>query len=75
MKTARELPSAKRLRPAWSTCRAPGASLDNSGRFTAGDFDTLPDWSEPEAAAALGTAVSERSGEVLRNIETTILKP
>ena len=46
--------------------------LDNAGRFTAGDFDTLPDWSEPEAAAALGTAVSERSGEVLRNIETTI---
>ena len=46
--------------------------LDNAGRFTAGDFDTLPDWSEPEAAAALGTAVSERSGEVLWNIETTI---
>ncbi len=46
--------------------------LDNAGRFTAGDFDTVPDWSEPEAAAALGTAVSERSGEVLRNIETTI---
>ena len=46
--------------------------LDNAGRFTAGDFDTLADWSEPEAAAALGTAVSERSGEVLRNIETTI---
>ena len=46
--------------------------LDNAGRFTAADFDTVPDWSEPEAAAALGTAVSERSGEVLRNIETTI---
>lgn len=28
--------------------------LDNAGRFTAGDFDTLADWSEPEAAAGPG---------------------
>ena len=46
--------------------------LANEGRFIREDFIPVMEWNTPEAAAALGTAVSEMSGEVLRTIEISI---
>ena len=46
--------------------------LANEGRFIREDFIPVTEWNTPEAAAALGTAVSEMSGEVLRTIEISI---
>ena len=46
--------------------------LANEGRFIREDFIPMMEWNTPEAAAALGTAVSEMSGEVLRTIEISI---
>lgn len=46
--------------------------LANEGRFICEDFIPVMEWNTPEAAAALGTAVSEMSGEVLRTIEISI---
>ncbi len=46
--------------------------LANEGRFIREDFIPVTEWNTPEAAAALGTAVSEMSGDVLRTIEISI---
>ena len=46
--------------------------LANEGRFIREDFIPVMEWNTPEAATALGTAVSEMSGEVLRTIEISI---
>ena len=43
--------------------------LAEEHRFEPEDFTTILEWNTPQALTALGTAVSEISGEVLRSIE------
>lgn len=43
--------------------------LDVESTFVHGDFLNVFDWNTPDAAAVLGTAISEISGQVLRQIE------
>ena len=45
---------------------------DPAAYFDEADFAFLSEWDTPEAATALGTAVSEISGQVLRQIERTV---
>ena len=45
---------------------------DPAAYFDEADFAFLSEWDTPEAVTALGTAVSEISGQVLRQIERTV---
>ena len=45
---------------------------DPAAYFDEADFAFLSEWNTPEAVTALGTAVSEISGQVLRQIERTV---
>ncbi len=47
--------------------------LEADDRFEHEDFLSIFDFNTPEAAAELGTAVSRINGEVLRQIEVTIM--
>lgn len=46
--------------------------LEPDARFEHEDFLPIFDWNTPEAVAALGTAVSEMSEEVLRTVEISV---
>ena len=46
--------------------------FEPEGHFDRGDFQAIYDFSTPDAVYALGTAVSDCSRDVLRNIERTV---